>query len=560
MAALSQNPRNIHAPKMPSSPHEGVTANSLPHFLSAQGHPELAIGKTQDPSQPKQSPKLGHAASQKEDIPHIPHEAAANKIAFADLLNPLGHLIAGTAPSDNKTLSASSEKSSKLGFRKRLSVVFKGDRKAKDGVVNSLPVQAPARSGHYDNSSVPDIEVFALAVAPTTSPRPVNVATAAVTAPIIQVQTGAAAPSSIRQDIFPKNMAPATLTTPLPRPHARIEQTTQLVYCCSLLAMSEPTTPASDIGELQGAPLDDAQQQWLQLIDPIEKHHLRWLVEKLVRVFVEDNFKGPIAVAEIVLLGPILDCETYRSLLSCFISQFEQAKLLDTTLLQGLVQLIECASAGYLIDDDLVRMVTVLFKELSVTHNSTNDHVLILVLALGRALDVLVAGKVKDLNRDRDHQPMLQLLCSLKDSDDTYLKYQAAYAYQALQYAPDVETPLQVLLRYSKMALTGALAVTNIFKLGSEGLLEGIKGVQELATGVVEVVKAGIEGVQPLREGAGTALRTAEDRFDIVKKRSWYLALQGTALFIRQGRLSDFKQVVSQAPCRHDINFQWGIC
>ncbi|KAG0272577.1 hypothetical protein BGZ95_011672, partial [Linnemannia exigua] len=302
------------------------------------------------------------------------------------------------------------------------------------------------------------------------------------------------------------------------------------------------------------------QQRWVQLVNPVEQDYFYWIIEKLVRAFIEDDFKDSTAITEIVLLGPILSPEMYRSLLSCFIGQFEQTKLLDATLLQGLVQLIECAFVGELMDDDLVRIATVLFKELSLTHNGTSDHVLLLTLALGRVLDVMVAGQVKDMNRDRDHQPMLQLLAGLRDSGNAYLKYQAAYAYQALQYAPDDETPLQVVWRYSKLTAAGASAVTSVFKLDPAGFIRGIENLQELAKSVAGVVKAGIDGYSTLRQGAGRAVRATEDSFDTIKKRSWYLALQGTAFFIRQGRLYDFKQVVFQAPCRHNANFQWGVC
>ncbi|KAG0271488.1 hypothetical protein BGZ96_005789, partial [Linnemannia gamsii] len=97
------------------------------------------------------------------------------------------------------------------------------------------------------------------------------------------------------------------------------------------------------------------------------------------------------------------------------------------------VQLIDpCASAGYLVSDDLIRIATVLFKELSVTHIGTSEHALHLTLSLARVLDVMVAGKVKDLNRDRDHQPMMRLLYDLKDSEDVVQRYEAVYAYQAL--------------------------------------------------------------------------------------------------------------------------------
>ncbi|KAF9119577.1 hypothetical protein BGW39_000213 [Mortierella sp. 14UC] len=483
---------------------------------------------------------------------------APMQLGPANMRNPFGHHVVGYSASESDdAVSVNSGKPSRPGFKKRLSSLFKGDRKAKNAPIIAPRAQVPI---HRVHSAIPEGKVHAVPLSPDAPRQPVDAATTKSSVPAIQIQDSNVTRTLISQAIFPENVTPASLTVPLFKPYTRIEKTTQLVYGCQLLSKDQAFSPDSDTDELQEVPLNETQQAWVQLIDPIEQDRLHWIVEKLVKAFVEDDLKGSAAIGEIVILGPILDREMYRTLLNCFIGQFEQDKLLDATLLQGLVQLVECASDGYLVDDDLVRIATALFKELSVTHNGTSDHVLLLTLALGRVLDVMVAGKIKDLNRGRDHQPVLQLLDGLKGSDNAYVKYQAAYGYQALQYVPDDETPLQVVWRYSKMAAAGASAVSSIFNLDPTGLLQGLESLQEIGASVIGVVKAGIDGYQPLREGTGTAVRMMEDKFAYMKKRSWYLTLQVTALFIRQGRLSDFKQVVIQAPCRHDANFQWGVC
>ncbi|KAG0268735.1 hypothetical protein BGZ95_002326, partial [Linnemannia exigua] len=536
-----------------------------PSISPPSGHSELTFDDAFSISVPEHAFTHGPTA-ESDNTPNTGQISTVMQLDPANMLKPLGHHVVNHSTSENVVASVSSDKSSRIGFRKRVSAFFKGDRKAKDATsaedevtdFQDSPAREPSRSINYSHTSTPDVKV--VAVSSALSMQAADAVVSKVAVPIIQVQANQTFPTSDIQDIFPKNVGPATLTTPLPKPYARIEQTTQLVYCNSLLAMTQQSSLASDADEPQAIQFDGSRQQWLHLIEPVEQDHLRWLVEKLVRAFIEDEFKASASIAEVVILGPILDREKYRALLSCFISQFEETKLLDVGLLQGLVQLTECALEGYLVDDDLVRIATVLFRELSVTHNGNNDHVLLLTLALCRVLDVMVAGKVKDLSRDRDHQPMLQLLDGLKSGDNAYIKYQAAYAYQALQYAPDDETPLQVVWRYSKMAAASASIVSSVFRLDPAGLLQGIESIQEIGMSVVEAVKAGIDAYPTLIEGVGTAVRTSEKNFDYMKKRSWYLALQGTALFIRQGRLSDFKQVIFQAPCSHDVNFQWGIC
>ncbi|KAF9537249.1 hypothetical protein EC957_008594, partial [Mortierella hygrophila] len=533
-------------PSRPTPP----TSTSSDHFeLTAEG------GRTL--SHLEKTAIRGHISSESGDIPTIGQAIAAIQLGPANLLNPLGHHLVGNSASDSDARSVSSDKSSKVGFRERLSALFKPGHKTKDAVSSASAALEPVRSDNCTHSTDPDETIATLAVTLIPPTEPVKFAVAMASVPTIQVQENSTTPGFLSQVVFLKNLDRPTLRDQLPKPRTRIEQTTQLVYACSVLAKVQSPLPISDTHEAVSNSLDGSQREWVQLIDPMEQSRFQWLLEQLVRAFANDELKVSAAIAEIVLLGPVLDRETYRSLLVCFIGKFEQTTTLDIILLEGLVQLVQCASSDYLVDDDLVRIATVLSKELDVTHKGTGDHPLLLTLALSRVLDVMVAGKVKNLNRDRDHQPMLQLLDGLKGSDDAYLKYQAAYAYQALQYAPDDDSPLQVLWRYTQLVAGGASAVVSVFKMDAAGLLDGLASIHEIGS---SLVKAGVEGVQGLRKSAEKAVRASEVKFDVLKKRSWYLALQGTALFIRQGRLLDFHQVVCQAPCRRDVNFQWGVC
>ncbi|KAF9122538.1 hypothetical protein BGW39_009685 [Mortierella sp. 14UC] len=554
-----------------SSTQESPTPHPTSPTAPSSGHSESITDKGRPLPQLDQTGTIENIPSGADTtFPH--HQVLESKqLGPVNLLNPLGHHVVGYSTSESDELSVSSGKSPRIGVRKRLRAFFKSDHKGRNTAedVDSAEdiVAADGANPAQDVSPAQEAATIVL-VRSGQSTYPSTAKAGGFNAEIleeedvnVEILAVICCPDPPRQldgvvatqliDIFPKNVSPATLSTLLPEPRARIEQTPQLVYCCQLLSMAQPLSPTSDAGELQATTLDEFQNKWVQLIGPTEQDHLCWLVDKVVRAFVEEDFKGSTATAEVVLVGPILDRETYRYLLCCFIGQFEHAKLLNVVLLQGLVQLVECASVGYLVDDDLVRIATVLFKDLPTTHKGTSDHVLLLTLALGRVFDVMVAGKIKDLNRDRDHQPMLQMSNHLKDSENTCLKYQAAYAHQALQYVPDNETPLHILWRYSKLAAAGASTVSSVFKLDPAGLLQGLGSLQEIGASVAEVVKAGIEGYPTL---------ASEKSLDFMKKRSWYLALQGTALLIRQGRLSDFKQVVSEAPCRHDANFQWGIC
>ncbi|KAF9539608.1 hypothetical protein EC957_005194 [Mortierella hygrophila] len=558
---------------MSSSLPQGNTPSPPPTLSSAPpGHPEITVDGQRVLSQLENTATLGRESSKSGGIPTITQGLAIIQLGPANLLNPLGHLTTRYVVADvdhgpggtSDARTVFSGLSSGLGFKKRLSRLFKGDSKVKDTVPASAASSAPftlvGTEGRVQ-SAAPDCDTVPVSLGLYSPAQSAEMSSTPLIVPATQPLPKPAASGTLRVDIFPENVIKPIYKTNLPKPRARVDKTPQLVYCCSLLSKAqEPLQPTSDNDVSQDSLLDDKEKEWVQLIDSVLQGRYRLLVEQLVRAFADNPLKTSDVITEIVLVGPVLDRDTYRSLLSCFISKFEQITALDVTLLQGLVQLVECASSGYLVDDDLVRIANVLSKELSITHIGTSDHPLQLTLSLARILDVMVAGRVKDLNRERDHQPMLQLLDGLKNSDNVVQKYEATYAYQALQYAPDDETPLQVLWRYGKVAAAGASAVSSVFKLDPEGLLKGIESLQEIGAAAVEAVSTGVEVVESLRVGADGAIRASENKFDFMKKRSWYLALQGTALFIRQGRLSDFKLVVSQASCRNNANFQWGIC
>ncbi|KAG9064385.1 hypothetical protein KI688_003573 [Linnemannia hyalina] len=555
-----------------SSPQDNSPSLPPASFSTPPGHAEITVDGQRVISQLKNTVTLGRVSSKANGVSTIAQGLATIQLGPTNLLNSLGHRTTGDVAADvdhgprdaSDGRSISSGPPSKYGFRKRLSRLFKGDPKVKESVSTSSASSASftlVGTEERIQSAVPDRSAMPISLGLHSPAHSTEMSSTPLVVLDTQMQQNPAAYGTLRVDIFPENVIKPTYKTDLPKPHARVDKTPQLVYCCSLLSKAPgPLLPTSDSNVNQDSPLDDKEKKWVQLIDPVLQDRYQRLVEHLVKAFDDHHLKESDVVTEVVFVGPVLDRDTYRSLLSCFISEFEQTIPLDDILLQGLVQLVECASSGYLVDDDLVRIITVLSKELSITHIGTSDHPLHLTLSLARVLDVMVTGKVKDLNRDRDHQPMLQLLDGLKDSDSVVQRYEATYAYQALQYAPDDETPLQVLWRYAKVVAAGAGAVSSVFKLDPEGFLKGIESLQEIGEGVVGAVSTGIEVVDTLRVGAGEAVRASENKFDFMKKRSWYLALQGTALFIRQGRLSDFNLVVSQAPCRNNPNFQWGIC
>ncbi|KAG0319659.1 Transducin (beta)-like 1 X-linked receptor 1 [Linnemannia gamsii] len=242
------------------------------------------------------------------------------------------------------------------------------------------------------------------------------------TAPKGAVNTTTAAPivTRPRLDIFSTNVAKPAIRTDLPKKQDRLERTPQLVYCTGLLPRDGSSLSPFTEPQDQETIFDETQRDWLKAMehDLIEQDHIRWLGTRMVEEFVKDPYKDSVEISEIVLLGPVLQKEHYRRLLSCTITEFEKSVILDIDLLQGLVQLVQSTSPGFLVSDDLVKILSILRTRLEGTHQQSSEHPYHLTLAVSRILDVMAEHKVQDLDRVVQHEPLSAVLSGLRGSSD----------------------------------------------------------------------------------------------------------------------------------------------
>ncbi|OAQ35049.1 hypothetical protein K457DRAFT_1496074 [Linnemannia elongata AG-77] len=299
--------------------------------------------------------------------------------------------------------------------------------------------------------------------------------------------------------IFQENVIKPAVKTALPGLHERIDRIDQLLYCNMLLRQDSVVSSSSNTGEEevtydpanapQAPTLDKGEQKWLTKVkeDPMAQDRMQWLVTKMVEAFIADTTKDSTKVAEIVALGPVLREEPCRKLLSSFIADFEGSRILDVNLLQGLVQLVQSASPGFLVSDDLIKVLSLLRTHLEDTHQHSPEHLCHLTLTVSRIFDVMAEHKVQDLDRVMEHEPLSAVLSGLSGSSDPYLMYQACYAFQALQYVPDDETALQAVLRHSTGVVDGLVKVTSVMKLDLGSVLEGLEKMQEVAIIAFEI-------------------------------------------------------------------------
>ncbi|CAO3570158.1 unnamed protein product [Mortierella alpina] len=379
-------------------------------------------------------------------------------------------------------------------------------------------------------------------------------------------------PSEACSHIFSENVVSPTTGITLLNPDVRIESTPQLASCIAVLQRNTATSLQSKGLETASCrtkkdswntSTNRGEQEWIKAIkrDPIKQEHLRWLGSRLVEEFVKNAVKDPVAISEVVLLGPVLDQAHYRKLLNCFIEELNKSVLLDVDLLQGLVQLVQCASPTSLDADDLVKILSTLKVRLGETHHQSSEHQYHLTLAVARLLDVMAepAYQVKDLPRVEEREPLAKVLAGLQGSSDPYLMYQALYAFQALQYVPDDESTLQTIMRHSLGAAESLIKVSGVIQLNFEGMLEGLKQIQKTVDETYGIAKSSYESVSSLIDSGRGLFDSLKKGLVSDHKQPWYPAVLTAKALCRTGQLKDFSTLVREVPCRRDARFQWGV-
>ncbi|KAF9540559.1 hypothetical protein EC957_003997 [Mortierella hygrophila] len=345
-------------------------------------------------------------------------------------------------------------------------------------------------------------------------------------------------------EAFTQNVGKPIMHVSLPDVGGRIDNTPQLALCIYLLPKALDIVDDQD--ELQDMTHStSAHIGWIEAMkqDTFQQDRIRWLGTLMVDEFAKDTSKDSTKIAEMVLLGPVLDKGTYQ-----------------VDLLQGLVQLVQSAPSGSLVSDDLIKILSILRIRLQGTHGQSSEYSYHLALAVARILDVMAEHEVKNLDRVVEHEPLSGILSGLKGSSDPYLMYQVCYAFQALLYVLDNKTPLEAVLRHSAGLVGGLDKVSAVFQLDLGAILEGLDKLQNSFGNVVDTVVSVFEGDCSLMESGRGVLDSLKDGLGTGKKRTWYAAVCAANALAQAGQLRDLNQLICEAPCRGDPLFQWGTC
>ncbi|KAF9346922.1 hypothetical protein BGX34_003523, partial [Mortierella sp. NVP85] len=360
----------------------------------------------------------------------------------------------------------------------------------------------------------------------------------------------------LSQDIFTENVNPPAAAFSPPQADERLNDIRQLAAYLSLLRSSHSS---SDV-------LEPVAHNWIQDVEnnADEQERLKVLATQVVREYARDEIKDPKAIAEVVCLAPALENDDFQLLFRQFYSGIDQSELLNVPQLQGLADLIRGADPGYLDSDDLVKLLELLSARLTKTHFRSTSYTYQLTLTISHVLDAMADTKVNGLDRERLYTPLGSYLDKLKDSSDPYLVYQAAYAYQALQYVPDNDTLWEKTLRRAGNVIQGVSGLVSAVKgLDLNGFIDGLANIQKGmvgVTGVYKLVSTAYKDVTSLANDGKDFLDCLKDSFSFEHKQAWYPALRGADTMIRNGQLAKFKKLICEAPCRQDPAFQWGIC
>ncbi|OAQ24954.1 WD40 repeat-like protein [Linnemannia elongata AG-77] len=396
----------------------------------------------------------------------------------------------------------------------------------------------------------------------------VSTASSNATAPASKAITSPA--SKVNQfhvDIFTKNVPKPKPQITWPNVGERIKTTPQLALCATLLP-KESTVEAEfseDVDVIENgcdeSILDGAPADWVKAMEqPMKQDLIQELAKGTVDEYNKDATKNSDTIAEAVFLAPTLDHEYYRILLIHTIQKFELSPLLDLISLQGLVQVVQSASPGFLEADDLRKILGLVRTRLLSTLQQSTDYVYHLTLAVSRILDVMADNKVNGLDRVTEHESLSAVLSGLKGSSDPFLLYQASYAYQALQYVPHNESTLQGLARHTVGVAESAIKISAVLKLDVGEFFNGLKSLTDVAVTVFESAKAGYEAVCSLIESGQGVFDSLKEGLGAGHRRQWYLAVRQADAFMRGGRVVELNRLIGEAPCRRDPFFQWGIC
>lgn len=346
--------------------------------------------------------------------------------------------------------------------------------------------------------------------------------------------------------LFSKKAVRETFVYHLPAPGEQLETTRQLAYCLALLQKSVDETCLNP---------DTLKWRRSTLKNSDEMIRVETMARQVVTEFIEDRVKEAAIVEEIVQLTQVLHKETSRSLLTSLVDTVSKSKLLHFHAMEGLAKMIQGATPGSIDSNDLVTILHVLYMRLQTIHDPSTSHLCRLLHAVSQVLDAMVVVQVGDVDRIALHGPLTARLQEFESSQDYCVAFQAEYATQALLNVSDNETIWQAGFRRGWLVLKGAAGFAKMpDPTEIKDALDGLENLYDAGKGAVRIFNNTCVAIKTSENPAFTA------KEGLKFKRIWYPTLRNAEEHIQIGDLVGFKELVVNAPCRHQLMFQLGIC
>lgn len=195
----------------------------------------------------------------------------------------------------------------------------------------------------------------------------------------------------------------------------------------------------------------------------------------------------------------------------------------------------------------MIQILRIIRRRLEDNGQQAEDFSFQLTLAVSKLLNV-ADHRVEGLNRCEEHEPLLKILSGLKVSEDTFLHYQALYAFQALQWIPNDESKLQCSLRLFAGMAGSLVKMSGIIQFDLKGFLGGLQEIQKTVADAYELIQTGLEVVPEFIEDGRGFFDSLKEGFGSGHKRAWYVALRSAQEMVRKGELKDLKTLTLEAP------------
>ncbi|KAG0298721.1 hypothetical protein BGZ98_000094, partial [Dissophora globulifera] len=324
----------------------------------------------------------------------------------------------------------------------------------------------------------------------------------------------------IPASIFAKDYHPQLFKGTPPKVDEDFSDTHQLAYCLAILQASPSP------GDL----IDEATRIWLHKTktNEEEQERIKTMATNTLLEFMRDGLQDEKTTAEIACIAPLLDSSNFQSLIGIFVNSLKDSALLPIHTLEGLDRVIKYANPGSMDHNDLIKILEHV-KLCLQTYTQSSSHTYRLMRSISHILDTMVDGNIKDLDHKKIHTSLLLYLERLKIKPDPYLAFQVAYTSQALLRILNEEKPWQTTLRHTWTAVketANIFGTTKSFNVGQ--FINTIQGRSEVAVHIFEDFR--------------------------------YEMLRGIDALLQTGELTKVKTMICNAPCRHELDFQWGVC